>query len=105
DLAIRYGGGAYPGLFSELLMEEEVFPVCSPRLLENGPALHTPSDLRRFTLLHDLPDPNSVHELNWAKWLEAIGVEGIDTERGPKFTYTHMSLSAAVAGQGVALAT
>src|SRR5690606_24041060 len=34
DIAIRYGSGSYPGLVSEFLADEEVFPVCSPRLLE-----------------------------------------------------------------------
>src|SRR3954464_149908 len=34
DVGIRYGGGTYPGLKSEFLTGEEVFPVCSPKLLE-----------------------------------------------------------------------
>jgi LysR family glycine cleavage system transcriptional activator len=105
DVAIRFGAGHYPGLYSELLMAEEVYPVCSPRLLENGPPLRAPDDLRHYTLLHDLPDPNGVHELDWVKWLIAVGARGVDATRGPRFTYTHMSLQAAIAGQGVALAT
>src|ERR1700761_2926255 len=36
DLAIRYGTGRYPGLDIELLLKNEVFPACSPRLLETG---------------------------------------------------------------------
>src|SRR2546423_1284724 len=42
DLAIRYGTGRYPGLTVELLMQNEVFPACSPHLLEKGPPLRTP---------------------------------------------------------------
>ena len=42
DLAIRYGTGRYPGLDVELLLKNEVFPACSPRLLETGPPLRTP---------------------------------------------------------------
>lgn len=34
DLAIRCGGGRYPGLLFELLMKEDHFPVCSPKLLK-----------------------------------------------------------------------
>src|SRR5918998_1236389 len=35
DVAIRFGSGAYPGLRADRLFEEEeVFPVCGPRLLE-----------------------------------------------------------------------
>src|SRR6202049_2102497 len=54
DIAIRYGGGRYPGLDVEPLLKNEVFPACSPRLLENGPPLRTPDDLRRHALI---PDP------------------------------------------------
>ena len=36
DIAIRYGSGRYPGVKAELLMREEVFPVCSPMLVK-GP--------------------------------------------------------------------
>src|SRR6202163_3516281 len=39
DIAIRYGTGRYPGLEVELLLQNEVFPACSPQLLEAGPAL------------------------------------------------------------------
>jgi len=34
DIAVRCGGGRYPGLSAELLMKEDHFPVCSPKLLE-----------------------------------------------------------------------
>ncbi len=30
DIGIRYGRGNYPGLETELLLRETVFPVCSP---------------------------------------------------------------------------
>ena len=30
DIAVRYGQGSWPGLVAEKLMDEEVFPVCSP---------------------------------------------------------------------------
>jgi LysR family glycine cleavage system transcriptional activator len=36
DIAVRYGGGAWPGLEVIKLMSEEVFPICSPKLLKGG---------------------------------------------------------------------
>src|SRR3990167_7882189 len=45
DLVIRYGGGRYQGLETELLMEESILPVCSPRLLQGDHPLRTPHDL------------------------------------------------------------
>jgi len=104
DLAIRFGSGKYPGLATDFLFSEEVFPVCSPRLLEGSVPLAELSDLAHHTLLHDEPHPG-LHELEWSAWLATQGVHDIDAHQGPRFTYTHMSLTAAAMGQGVALGT
>jgi LysR family glycine cleavage system transcriptional activator len=97
DVGIRYGLGNYPKLHVEHLVSEDLFPVCSPKLLAGPIPLKEPADLARHTLLHD--------ELRqeWALWLNAVGIEGIDTSRGPSFSLWELSLQAAIAGQGVAL--
>ena len=101
DLAIRYGYGSYPGLVVTPFMEDEVFPVCSPRLLKEGPPLKQPADLKNHTLLHD---PTTANESkDWQSWLRFAGVSGVDTSRGPGFTDASMVLQAAIDGQGVAL--
>ncbi|HAJ20303.1 MAG TPA: transcriptional regulator, partial [Rhodospirillaceae bacterium] len=54
DLAIRWGTGGYDDLFEIRMMTEEVFPVCSPRLLQDPEKpLDRLEDLRHHTLLHD----------------------------------------------------
>ncbi len=52
DVAIRYGGGKYPGLMANRLFENVVVPVCSPRLLASGRPLKEPRDLLHHTLAH-----------------------------------------------------
>jgi len=104
DIAIRLGKGNYPGLRTDLLMEETFFPVCSASLV-NDPEhpLREPADLLHHTLLHEsaeLPD-----YMNWERWLAAVGVKGVDTSHGPRFSHTFLALQAAASGQGVALAT
>ena len=37
DLGVRYGMGTWPGLTALKLMEEEVYPVCSPTFLRELP--------------------------------------------------------------------
>jgi len=99
DVAIRYGAGRYPGLRSDRLMTENIFPVCSPRLLTEGKhPLQAPADLRHHTLLHDEGHGD------WRNWLMAAGVGGVDWDRGPIFVDSSMLIQAAVEGQGVALA-
>lgn len=97
DMGIRYGGGGWPGLRIDHLLSEDVFPVCSPRLLEGMHPLTRPDDLRHHTLLHD-----DMRE-DWRMWLMAAGVEGVDPTRGPGFSQSSMVVQAAIEGMGVAL--
>jgi LysR family transcriptional regulator, glycine cleavage system transcriptional activator len=104
DLAIRYGTGRYPGLAVELLLKNEVFPACSPRLLAEGPALKTPADLLRHALIHDQASDRDPLAPTWAMWLKAAGVAGAPTAPGLTFSVGYMALDAAIAGHGVVLA-
>ncbi len=102
DMGIRYGRGRYPGLRADLLMRDETFPVCSPKLLEGPHPLRTPADLKYHTLLHDQVS-GTEDSPDWKLWFRAAGVTGIDADRGPGFSHTSMVAEAAIAGQGVAL--
>lgn len=98
DVAVRFGGGDWPGVRAEHLLCLDMFPVCSPALLEGPHPLRTPADLSNHTLLHE-----DVRE-DWRRWLLAAGIEGVDFARGPMFHDTSLLLQAAVAGLGVAIA-
>jgi LysR family glycine cleavage system transcriptional activator len=104
DVALRFGRGVYRNLRSDCLMAEVAVPVCSPRLLERGPPLARPEDLRHHTLLHVQWTFERDAAPGWDMWLRAAGVEGVDPGRGPRFSADTMALEAAIAGQGVALA-
>lgn len=97
DVAIRTGYGHWQGMHSECLMREDMSPVCSPRLLEAGPPLTKPEDLRHHTLLHD------TMEIGWSNWLRAANVDCVDPTRGPHFEHSYLVLQAAINGEGVAL--
>jgi LysR family glycine cleavage system transcriptional activator len=103
DLAIRYGRGAYPGLTVIRLLEEEVFPVCSPSLLDGGLRLAEPRDLRRAPLIHDATISFDDAFPTWGMWLRAADVEGVDESRGLHLNSSLLATQAAVDGQGVAL--
>lgn len=97
DIAIRYGAGHYPGLTSEFLTGEEVFPVCSPRLLEGPHPLREPQDLMHHTLIRD------GFPIDWAAWLVSAGVEGVDPYGGLTFDSATFAVESAVQGEGVVL--
>ena len=98
DMAIRYGAGDWPGLSVERLMTEELFPVCAPSLLQSGPPLCCPADLKNHTLLHD-----DLRE-DWRMWLMASGEDNVDAGKGPGYQHSNLVLLAAEQGDGVALA-
>jgi len=100
-LAIRYGKGNYPGLEAVLLMDDEIFVVCSPQLMASGAALRGPADLRHHTLLHDTSVEGSRRD--WRVWLEKVEATGVDPDRGPGFSDSNLILEAVMAGEGVAL--
>ena len=87
------------------LMGEEIFPVCSRKLLVGEHPLTTPQALRHHTLLH--VDSMALDETwpDWEMWLITAGVEDIDVGRGPRFTQPSMAVQAATEGFGVALSS
>lgn len=105
DLAIRLGPGTYPGMQSDVLVAEQFFPVCSPTLLKGPVPLRTLSDLSRHVLLHDEFEPRIPEQMNWPRWLAAVGAPDLAAKRAAKFSYSHMSLQAAAEGHGIALAS
>ncbi len=96
DIEIRYGDGRWPDDEVTMLLKEEIFPVCSPKLTEKQ-VLDSPSDLANFTLLHDLL------LIGWNDWLKAAGVKDVDASHGPHFNHSHLMIRAAIQGEGVGL--
>lgn len=103
DLAIRHGEGNEPGLHVTRLCAEEVFPVCSPKLLSGRNPLRKPSDLGRFTLIHVSDRQGWSNRQGWSQWLELAGVKAVDSSRGLVLDQASMAIDAAVDGQGVVL--
>ena len=99
DLAVRYGRGNWPGLRTQWLMAEDIFPVCSPALMNGAKPLRRPEDLAHHTLLH-----TTVGREDWRLWLTAAGLPvSLAARRGLSFDLGFMALQAAIDGLGVAL--
>jgi LysR family transcriptional regulator, glycine cleavage system transcriptional activator len=97
DLAVRHGDGNWAGLDVVRLCVEQLFPVCSPKLVAGRNRITKASDVLKFPLLR-LDDSR-----NWARWFDAAGVTG-PVAHGPVLNRASMLIDAAVDGQGVALA-
>ncbi|MEA9578093.1 transcriptional regulator GcvA [Xanthomonas nasturtii] len=101
DIGVRYGAGQWPGLVALKLMDEEVYPVCSPALIGR---LRTPAQLTGETLIHDLSMETHPNFPSWKAWLDKAGVVGVDAIRGLKINNAAAVLQAAIEGHGIALA-
>ncbi|MBN8232459.1 transcriptional regulator GcvA [Corallococcus macrosporus] len=104
DIGVRYGAGGWPGLTAEKLLDEEVFPVCSPALLRQGRRMRRPSELDGLRLIHDRSVDARSGFATWEAWLEKAGASDVDTKRGLRINNSAAVLQAAIDGQGVALA-
>src|SRR5205085_3433348 len=94
DCAIRYGSGTWPNVTAEHLMDDEFFPVCSPRIPGGVP--QRVDDLARYTLLRS-------DDEFWVPWFRAAGLDWPEPTRGPMFNDSAHMLQAAAEGQGIAL--
>ncbi|MBA2675956.1 transcriptional regulator GcvA [Ramlibacter sp.] len=98
DIAIRYGDGRWPGLVAHKLFDNLFVPACSPTL-----KLRRAQDLARHTLLHFASCNARMTPMGWVEWQKLAKVEGLDAKAGPVFSDETHTVSAATAGQGVAL--
>lgn len=97
DLRIRYGRGKWPGLHITKLFDEEVFPVCSPDLIQPDKPISSLDDLANYTLIHD------DMQMSWESWVRSVGYSQAISSRGPKFSHSHMAIQAALNGEGIVL--
>lgn len=104
DIGVRYGRGTWPGLVAEKLMDEQIFPVCSPAWLAKHGHPGTPQDLAGKALIHDLSVDAHIGFASWPDWLQRAGAMEVDATRGMQINNSAAVLQAAIDGHGVALA-
>ena len=104
DIAVRHGPAALAGSNAVRLFGEKVFPVCSPRLLnDKSKPLREPRDLR-FHILLQYDDPDGRHPwLHWKSWLEIERIADLKPAGSMTFSGYEQIIPAAMAGHGVAL--
>ena len=109
--AALYAGTAdqvaqWPGVHAQLLMHEDVVPVCSPRLLEAAAArgrgrAHQAVAAQALVALPLLQQ--STRPYAWRQWFDAMGGDAPKALDGPRYELFSMLAVAATHGMGVAL--
>lgn len=95
--AVRYGRGEWSNTRAEKMLDDWVFPVASPELVERLGRIQTMGDFSKYQLLHSASEP-------WVEWLRRVGGDTTRLERGPVLDDSAAVLTAAEQGHGLALA-
>ena len=77
DVGVRVGAGTWPQVRAEHLIDQCLFPVCSPVL---APELERIEDLGRVCVIRDHGAPSA-----WDIWLAGHGHAGLPLSPGPIF--------------------
>lgn len=99
DAEIRFGTAPIGGGRAELLARSRLFPVAAPSWIAAQPPIARLADLEGLRLIHEESRDQ------WRRWFERAGHRPHGDLAGPRLWYASSALDAAVAGQGVALAT
>src|SRR5215469_16609564 len=99
DVAVRHGDGNWPGLEATRLCAEQIFAICSPKLLAGRNRLQWPADVLKWPLLR-LVDQSKA----WERWFALAGVVAPEQLPGPVLNRASILIDAAIDGQGIALA-
>lgn len=102
DIGIRWGSGQYAGLKTQLLFHNEIFPVCSPKLLKKH-SIRKPNDLQHQVLLHETAAIALADYPDWRDWVKETKADKVNPEVGLYFETGYLVIQAAIDGQGIAL--
>jgi LysR family transcriptional regulator, glycine cleavage system transcriptional activator len=95
ELDLQLAMGPLAGMECTRLTSDELFPVCSPRLLRG----RKPPDLAAHPLLHTIGFAQG-----WTDWLRGAGVEPLPRRSGMEFDSVLFAQEMAALGHGIALA-
>jgi DNA-binding transcriptional LysR family regulator len=96
DVGIRVGAVAAIGEGATKLLEQRVFPVCSPEMAQ---LIKSPADLYQFPVIRE-----NERLYGWDTWLAEQGLTTAALKPGPTYADGALCLDAAMTGQGLFMA-
>jgi LysR family glycine cleavage system transcriptional activator len=100
DMAIQFGDGRWPNVRADLLVPDQIEPVCSPDFL----ARHAPDRKHPESLLRQCLLVSHYRRKDWDDWLAADGLQDMCAD-SPRMSFNSsvLTLEAAVHGLGIAI--
>ncbi|MEM7293780.1 MAG: transcriptional regulator GcvA [Pseudomonadota bacterium] len=98
DIAVRAAAkSGWPGVESELLMQDDLIPVSAPVMSDGTPAPTSPEQIKDHSLVHE-----ESYE-DWVQWTINSGLSDINVRQGPLLGDHAATIAAALNGDGLAL--
>lgn len=97
DAAIHCGDANWPGTEARFLMQEDLVPVCGPKLIAPRKKL-TPQQVQEYPLLQQTTRPYA-----WHRWFESFNLQVEHDMTGPRYELFSMLTQAAMHNMGIAL--
>lgn len=101
DVAIRYGGGVWPGLDAQMLFPDRVSAVCSPAYAVRHGPFERAHDLIDHTLL-EITDVSAEDWPGWKTWFRALDIHAEPRELRYFDSYS-VAVQAAMDGLGIVM--
>jgi LysR family glycine cleavage system transcriptional activator len=105
DVAIRYTSRAPHDHRRLELFEDETIVVCSPQLAASVEKKKDAQKLEGQTFIHFVQSGGAHYQLDWFTWMQTVLERPSTPKSNLRFTDYAISLQAAIAGQGFALAS
>lgn len=98
---------AWAGFYSEFILAERIFPVCSPTLIDRIGTPQTPADVLKFPVIlrsRSMANGEQISTPSWDYWLQKNGLTTDALNCALVVPHSNMAVSAAIRGLGVAMA-
>lgn len=96
DVGIRFSNNPDMGIGATKLLDQRVFPVCSPEIAQN---IRTPRDLLNHAIIRE-----NERLIGWDVWLSEHDLSASALKAGPTYGDSSLCLDAAMTGQGIFMA-
>lgn len=103
DIAISFAREKQAGIRQEILLKDEIWPICAPSIIREDRPIMTSADLRHYPILHTTLEGLDFGA-SWDGWLAELNLPPFPTHRVISFSRAYMMIEAATQGQGIGIA-
>lgn len=103
DIAISFARDRQAGICQEILLRDEMWPICAPSLIGERRPITAVEDLGSYPILHTTLEALDFG-VSWENWLGSLCLRTLPKSQTISFSRAYMMIEAAAMGQGVGIA-